>query len=863
MVSPHHPALAQYFDNQGKALVRGTVEIFEPNSTIYKAIWSDPDRTTPQSNPVLLDREGRAPIFSDGPCREVVRAANGSAIWDAATSSPRSGTALLATNFGISYFPNDQKTLKSDGFAEPGKGAAKYLRAAATPTAKEQAAGMGRWLFTSNAGNVFWRLNENVPSDLMFGVAADAVVTSASSNMVIAGTDDREALQAAVDYLLYFARDIRRLQITGGLRYVSDTIHIGYGDAFLDWIIEGESIRGFDSNAGYLSGIVGDFSDRPIINVQGARHAQLRQISVYGTNHPWLFENYAAVTDRGPGSAWRGPTTSTGRDTRYAPYCGISVDAYSGPRQAQSHYPDVNYPAWTSIAGQYNKGSSSRLRMEGVTSSGFEVGVAVQPGLVPTASNGDFLKWADCDLSYNETAISLSHSDMRVVAFDRCQFHFCHTKLDSVRYGQGNGNIAATFSNCSFDNLYRALNVELGVLAQRFAPSITYINAYCEAVYCLGTVRALGTGTPGVIRFIGGELNFFCALDEYSPAYYLDGGGDVLAKFEGVSIGGTFGVFPVNCILEDCTISLPSVAWHVFDQPTPGGRRAASACAGIFAPRYGRISARPYVVYSLDGTAKSHLLCESEGWNFLGDGKLNRPLPVPFYAHSIDYSGYRWPIGSAPTEQLDRNDMPLADLVQRGIEWSFNTTTDFMSDPDEPDYCLGQGDVVQDMTTGHLLYVKDVSIAGAGPSHSVSITLRQITGVHAFVDGTWTSGAPLTAASGVLRFHCARRFSAGLTSKLAMTVTEGSSAVQLLAYGSEVLPEFELGTAWPRSIIDGDYLAISEKDSVTRDQSTFAKARVISAASDGSGVLTGALQLDRPARRSGLVDAPLFVTASY
>ncbi len=562
MTSPVPNGLTQFIDNRGNPLSNGTVSYFLPGTTTPKLTWRDPGMTIANANPVVLDNNGRAPIFGTGRYRQQVRASNNALLFDAETALGDAGLPL-ATEIAAQTIDSEVQNIETRGFAVTGKGAARYVRLTTAPAADEQSAGLGRWLFKSNANSVWWKLAEPYPTDFMFGTMADASVSASGGILAIAGTDDTAAIQAAIDYVIYFsAASSRRLNLPNGCRRITGTLQIGYGDRFVDWQIEGDAARGWDANLGYHSGIYADFNDRPAFNIQGARSSRMSSISIYGLNHAWMAQNEQSISNRAPVENWRGSQLQPATiNTRYAPYCGIAVDGYTGTRQSSSNYPDLVYPAWLAGTPQYGKPSSSMVEFRDVAVSGFEVGIAVQPNLVPTASNGEFIHWVGCDLGSNLVGACLSHSDARAITFERCRFQGCHTAFDSLTYGTGQGNIAAVFSSCTFDRSYRIFNVDLGIGAQPFAPAVTMINAYAEALYTIGTVRSsTATGRPGAIQFLGGELGFSVRSGEQSPVTYLAGRGEVRASFHDITLFGTYGLFPVDCELARFEAVFPAVA---------------------------------------------------------------------------------------------------------------------------------------------------------------------------------------------------------------------------------------------------------------------------------------------------------------
>ncbi len=859
MASPILNGYFQYTTSNGNPLSGGTIGFYFPGTTTPKPIWKDRAKTLPSPNPLTLDSTGRAQLYGFGVYRQIVRSSSNQLIWDGEATCVSEDLFPLAIEIAGLDIGVDLTTFKTSGFAVPGKGAASYVRLAAAPPANELAAGLGRWLFQSNGNLVWWRLAEEEPSDYMFGVIADAVVAYTAGLMTVTGTDDTAALQAAVNFALYYNPTGRKLRLPSGKRRITDTIHIGYGDRYLDWILEGDRRRSGTGGSEYLSGIYAMFNDRPAFNIQSARRSIVRQLALVGPNHAWLTANYNSITDRAPRANWRGPQARNDNTDQYAPSCGVAIDGYSGVRQVSSQYPDVAYPSWTGLTSQYNRATSSQVQFDGVSINGFQAGVAVQPNLMPTGSNGDFIRWDECDLSWNEIGVSISHSDARVISFEQTIFHFCHTKFDSLTFGSKQGNVAASFEDCSFDNCYQALNVNLGITAQLFTPTIVYRNAYCEAVNRLGVVRPVDAlpSFAGSVRFIGGELAFFCKSGETTPASYLDGRGEVTASFEGTCIRSTFGVFAIDCEIAEFRASFPTIAFSPFEATTAGGRRAITALACLFAPRYrGPVSLRAQHGYGYNNVFKSNLAVDSHGWSILADPSFVTGSPVPLFVRSTGAGDLEQPIGQAPQHVLDRAIYPLTGVSQTTLDWTFTCSLAFLTDPNRPSYSLGAGDIVRDEDSRLLYYIKAIAFTGSGASGTATMTVRQVTGVYTANGTTWTSSGTLAPDAGKLRFYCSRRIVAGKTRRLLLQTTAGSAEADLICPGSEAGADGQLNTAAAPVLAAGDYLLASSTDSYSEEQSLFPSARIVTI-----NAVTGHVQFDTPARRTATVTSPLFIKA--
>lgn len=71
-----HPWL-QIYDPNGQALAGGKVWTYEAGTTTPLVTYSDSEQTVPNTNPVILDAEGKAPLYVTGPWKMVVQYADG------------------------------------------------------------------------------------------------------------------------------------------------------------------------------------------------------------------------------------------------------------------------------------------------------------------------------------------------------------------------------------------------------------------------------------------------------------------------------------------------------------------------------------------------------------------------------------------------------------------------------------------------------------------------------------------------------------------------------------------------------------------------------------------------------------------
>lgn len=91
--------------------------MYVPGTTTPKTTWLDPDQTTANTNPILLDAGGRAVIWGDGEYRQIVLDLNGNLVFDQLTSD--SGLSQLQAEITtiegeITVLQGQVTTLQSD-----------------------------------------------------------------------------------------------------------------------------------------------------------------------------------------------------------------------------------------------------------------------------------------------------------------------------------------------------------------------------------------------------------------------------------------------------------------------------------------------------------------------------------------------------------------------------------------------------------------------------------------------------------------------------------------------------------------------------------------------------------------------------
>jgi len=82
MVALLPPAELQFSDANGKPYAGGKLATYVAGTTTPKSTWQDPDGTTLNTNPIVLDSAGRCIIYADGIVRTILTDAAGNLVWD-------------------------------------------------------------------------------------------------------------------------------------------------------------------------------------------------------------------------------------------------------------------------------------------------------------------------------------------------------------------------------------------------------------------------------------------------------------------------------------------------------------------------------------------------------------------------------------------------------------------------------------------------------------------------------------------------------------------------------------------------------------------------------------------------------------
>jgi hypothetical protein len=721
-------AKQQFLDANGNPLAGGFVYYYIPSTTTFKNTYQNAALTILNSNPIILDSAGECIAYGSGSYRQIVTDVNGNLIWDQPT---------------ISIVTND---------------AANVIY---TPP------------FTNAvAETVSAKLSETV-SVKDFGAVGDGT------------TDDTVAIQNAIDYAVYIGKCA--LHIPSGQYKISKTLQVGYGttggsvsNVFSSFVIYGDGwqFRGLNNFSGTT--LIPTFNNAPAINFQGIRGGAFRDIGIIGKNLNYLITNRMGdwgvtagecpVIDDLIPSNWVDPSFPASSSSRYAPYAGISLDAYSGARAGVS-YPDVTYPSFLGSQTQFNKaGASSQIEISNVYVAGFVVGFVTYPN--GADGQDEFVKFDHCLFEYNQYGIVITNTQAR-------EFTLVHTRMDnhygaicSGIYGLQTGASCYTCFGSTFDR-----NINLMMVTDNYTGPTTLNGCYGESLYRLGDFTYTGALTRGTLSIDTCEFDFSKQNFSGAPLSIL-GGINSQASVTNTQFSGFIGNLLFDLPLKQFTNNLVYLSniyggWAKFRTTDPYAVPiyAVPALNGVGVVNV-RNARQPYL-----NTQNSYI---TENWNYASgaiiSGNINYPSSVQYIGNGSNtvYSQTTIAAGgrdNGMTIGLNSYD-GLIGRTAYSISMAGLTATITLSSP------LGDEDLYNNygMNPGDVIIHTDG--VGSNPYRIFYIRARTAGVITAQLQNGFTAaGVPLSTVDNSmdLYFHCSRYYMAD-NYQLA-TATAGSSVL--------------------------------------------------------------------------------------
>lgn len=430
------------------------------------------------------------------------------------------------------HVPKGVQRLKTAGFSVPGRGAAEYRidPDQASPNASP-------WRRRS-ANGLWFLLDESFPGSLQMGAKADGAA------------DDTAALQALIDYCIYFA-GIAAGRLDHGPHRTTDTVHIGYGDRYTAFTLYGLGKNYRGDVSGHM--IVATKKDRPAVAVQGARCSRLRGVTIEGPMRGHIERNRLGTDNPSLNARivenWIAPGFGAGP---FNVQCAIAVDPYSGAAPGRGGgYPDVAYPSWLAPQSQYGKLYSSDVLVSDCMLIGHVAGAVVQP--CQADGNGDFVRFENTGFEEVAFGISVGNTQSRLVRASYCTFAFFHTAVTNLRHGSAPAHGQAGKLTMHADSCEFRSGMQWFDLAPALAGPMTFTACYSESMWRLGASRQSGARAAS-LSFQGCEFAMDLARPGAAgagrpnlgvPEFELSLSDGQTALFDACSFKGFWSVFNV------------------------------------------------------------------------------------------------------------------------------------------------------------------------------------------------------------------------------------------------------------------------------------------------------------------------------
>ena len=361
-----------------------------------------------------------------------------------------------------------------------------------------------------------------------------SMITGAPVNVLDYGADptgvadSAAAIQAAIDYAVYTSK--QAVYVPAGRYKIGTTLQLAYGTNFRQVMFygDGKAYNGESNFSGTT--LFATFSNAPLLAVNGGRGTTIRGMALLGLNRTWIESNglggLAPTLDDLVVSNWVDPTLNANANSRYAPYCAIAIDPYSGVA------PVPAYPNNT-----YGKSASSETNIQDVGITGFVVGVAIKPSNAD--GNADYTRLTDCVIFCVVYGVSVGNTQSRLVGLTNTNIVRSYAALTTNVNGLQNGRGAFTVINCEIGNVIKIIQAR----SSQGGPC-TFTGCYGEVVYSIGEYKSTGASSEPIV-FTGCSFNFGGQTARGTPLYLLDAlNTDIV--FNGMAINGQMGIANFN-----------------------------------------------------------------------------------------------------------------------------------------------------------------------------------------------------------------------------------------------------------------------------------------------------------------------------
>lgn len=316
------------------------------------------------------------------------------------------------------------------------------------------------------------------------------------------GGDDQPQIQAVIN-------QHKHVIIKGQCHTKSTILGInpvsgGYGQSWL-WISGIAFAQNTPGN--YISSIIADFTDGPVIAIQNGKGCVIDNLQIQG----WYFPpNTQLAVNTYSRSQWR----TTTRDVAISPYSGICIDPFSDPASFGND-TTLMYPRLKKyyVPGM-NRSGSTAIQIYGCNISGFNVDVLITAA---NQQNGECINISACYFGNAMSAIAATQAQAKTNWITHCMiWGTVHTILDGVHYGLAHSDGSAPW--CVEGLNIAGANYQYIASYSNFQS--THRNVYAENIFRIGSTSAQ-TSSGAAVLFDGSQFDFEPGGN--SPFSWLDG----------------------------------------------------------------------------------------------------------------------------------------------------------------------------------------------------------------------------------------------------------------------------------------------------------------------------------------------------
>jgi hypothetical protein len=345
--------------------------------------------------------------------------------------------------------------------------------------------------------------------------------------------DDADAIQAAIDYVI---KNPQPLIVPIGNFIISHSILAQNNGKYFTLHLSGIFSNKSSSNE-YLSKITYIGKSGFAIGVQFGRSIEIENITILGQyTFPQSVNNYNIGTVKF--SDWMQPSIT---DTRYSPYCGISIDPYQN--------------------ASGTRGGTSDVTIKNCSIKQFMVGIALSPN--GYTQNDEMINILEDNIDGCRIAIAVCQDQSKTVNIKGLKvWASTYTILDGLTYGAGTGG-GSVF--CENWNIAGNVNQLFNLTTSRFPLSAKDI--YSESLFRIGFVDH-GAGS----NFINFQIDFLSGPGMPAPDYLIGGVanfyGGMLRYYDGSYFPHRLNFAGLNCTFRDMTLNMLPIIRGLYGIPT-------------------------------------------------------------------------------------------------------------------------------------------------------------------------------------------------------------------------------------------------------------------------------------------------------